>query len=92
MKKPLISAVLNFFLMGLGYIYNGKRMLLGALLTIAAIGLTYIEQIHSFEGGKNLQETDSTAFMVLFACVFIANTGLALDAMQEAKDINSKKE
>ena len=85
MKRPWLSAVLNFFLMGAGYLYNGKRTLLGALLTIAAIGLTYIENFHIFADGNSLQQHDSTAFGVMFACVFIANTGLAIDAYREAK-------
>ena len=90
MKRPLISAVLNFFFMGLGYLYNGQRMLLGVLLTIAAIGLTYVENFHVFADGNKLQVHDSTAFTILFACVLLANTGLAFDAFQEAKNINSK--
>ena len=91
MKKSWLSAILNFFFMGLGYIYNGKRMLLGLLLTLAAIGLTYLENFHTFSGGTNLQGLDSTAFIILFACVFILNTGLAIDAYQEAKSINAQK-
>jgi len=88
MKKPWLSAVLNFFFMGLGYLYNGKRVLLGILLTLASFGLTYIENFHAFSDGSPLKEHNSTAFMVLFACVFIANTGLAIDAYQEAKNSN----
>lgn len=88
MKKSWLSAILNFFFMGAGYIYNGKRVLLGLLLTIAAIGLTYVENFHSFSGGENLQNTDSTAFAVLFVCVLLANTGLAIDGFREAKQIN----
>lgn len=76
--------------MGLGYVYNGKKVLLGVLLTIAAIGLTYVENFHTFAEGKNLQATDSTAFAVLFVCVLLANTGLAMDAYKEAKAINTK--
>ena len=91
MKITWLSAILNFFFMGLGYIYNGKRVLLGVLLTIAAIGLTYIENFHTFTSGSNLQGTDSTAFAILFACVFIANTGLAIDAFREAKEVNKSK-
>ena len=74
--------------MGLGYIYNGKRMLLGILHTIAATGLTYVENFHEFSGGKTLQESDSKAFAILFVCVLIANAGLAIDAHKEAKRIN----
>lgn len=77
--------------MGLGYIYNGKRILLGALLTITAVGLTYLEQIHVYAGDAPLQEHDSTAFMIMFACVFIANTGLAIDGYREAGQINGPR-
>lgn len=78
--------------MGLGYLYNGKKKLLGLLLTISAIGLTYVENFHEFSDGNNLQATNSAAFMILFACVLIGNFGLAIDAFKEAKEINSKKE
>ena len=76
--------------MGLGYLYNGKRKILGGLLTLAAIGLTYFENIYIFPDGNTLLDHDAKAFMILFACVLIANIGLAIDAFQEAKDINSK--
>ena len=74
--------------MGLGYIYNGKRQLLGALLTIGAILLTYVEQFYTFGDGNTLQAHDMTAFGLMAAAVFIVNTGLAIDAYQEAELIN----
>ncbi|MFK7970517.1 MAG: hypothetical protein AB8F95_09125 [Bacteroidia bacterium] len=89
MKKAWLSAILNFFFMGLGYVYNGKRILLGVLLTLAAIGLTYVENFHVFADGNALQAHDSKAFMILFACVFVANAGLAIDAYKEAQNINA---
>lgn len=91
MKKGWLSAILNFFFMGLGYLYNGQRVLLGILLTLAAVGLTYIEQFHVFADGTKLQAHDGTAFMIMFASVFILNTGLAIDGYQEAKKINQKQ-
>lgn len=90
MKKAWLSAILNFFFMGLGYLYNGKRLLVGLLLTAAAGGLTYVEQFHTFADGNNLQGHDSMAFSVMFVCVLVLNTGLAIDAYNEAKQINSK--
>lgn len=89
MKKPWLSAVLNFFFMGLGYLYNGQKIILGSLLTLTAIGLTYLEQIHTFADGQVLQVHDPMAFKILFACVFIANSALALDAFQETKQMNT---
>ncbi len=91
MKKPWLSAILNFFFMGLGYVYNGKRMVPGVLLSLAAIGLTYLEQFHVFSDGSALRTHDSTAFAIMFTCVFLANTGLAIDAYRESTSINAQK-
>ena len=81
MKKPWIAAVLNFFFMGAGYLYNGRRAVLGIMLTLAAVGLTYVE--------LGIQEPLPTLYAIMFACVFIANTGLAIDGYREAKAINA---
>lgn len=89
MKQAWLSAVLNFFFMGLGYVYNGKRVLTGVLLTLGALGLTYVEQFYKFADGETLQGHDSSVFMIMFISVFAANTGLAIDAFREAKSINS---
>ncbi len=89
MKKAWLAAVLNFFFMGLGYIYNGKRYLLGALLTVGAIMLTYVEQLYAFADGQTLQAHDSKAFLFLAISVLIINVGTAIDAVREAKEINA---
>ena len=89
MKKNWLSAILNFFFMGLGYLYNGKRMLLGGLLTIGALMLTYVEQIHKFADGNALQKHDEKAFAIMAIAVFLVNTGLAIDAYREANEINN---
>lgn len=39
-KNPWIAAVLNFFFMGLGTLYIGRRKLTGLGLTLAAVALT----------------------------------------------------
>ena len=91
MKKAWLSAILNFLFMGAGYIYNGKRVLLGLMLTLSAFALTYVENFHKFADGNTLQDHDSTAFMILFGCVFLANTGLAIDGFKESREINSAK-
>lgn len=87
-KSPLLAAGLNWFIPGAGYLYNGEKPAYVTLPMIAgAGGLTYIEQFHQFEGGS-LRETDPTAFNIMFASVLAINTGLAIDAFQEAKAIN----
>ncbi len=89
MKKPIVTALLNFFFMGPGYIYNGKRALVGAGLTVTAILLTIVEQAPIFPGGKGLLDVSPVAFGLMFVAVFLGNTMLALDGFNEAKLINA---
>lgn len=79
-KIPVLSAILNFFLMGAGYIYNGKRVLLGIGLTIGAIALTYVE--------FGIKEIDSQLYAIMFGAVLFVNAFLAYDGFQEAKQLN----
>ena len=79
-KKAWLSAILNFFFVGAGYIYNGKRMPLGLGLTLAGFGLTYVE--------FGIQPLDITLYGIMFVSVLLANTFLAIDAFKEAKSIN----
>ncbi|WP_420627899.1 hypothetical protein [Candidatus Leptofilum sp.] len=76
-KNPWIAAILNFFFMGLGTLYNGRRKLLGIGLTVAAVVLTYVE--------LQLQTAAPSLFPIMFAAVFVANTVLAIDGYNEAK-------
>jgi len=90
-KRPLLAAGLNWIVPGVGYAYNGeKSAAVWAPMIVGAVGLTYVENFHTFEGGGSLQETDSTAFGVMFGSVLILNTGLAVDAYREAKGINER--
>lgn len=75
-KNPWIAAVLNFFFMGLGTLYIGRRRLTGLGLTVAAIILTFVE--------LQLQTAAPALFPLMFGAVFIANTVLAIDGYQEA--------
>lgn len=79
-KKTWLAAVLNFFFVGAGYIYNGKRLPLGIGLTLGGFGLTYVE--------FGIQPLDITLYGIMFASVLLANTFLAIDAFKEAKSIN----
>jgi hypothetical protein len=91
MKKPIVAAALNFFFMGPGYIYNGKRALLGVGWTITAILLTIVEQAPIFANGQGLQQVSPTAFGMMFVAVFLGNTMFAIDGFREAKAINEGK-
>jgi len=78
-KKPWIAALLNFILMGAGYIYNQKRILLGVGFTIGAVILTYIE--------LQLQVSNPVLHKIMFGAVFLINTCFAIDAYNETKRI-----
>ena len=82
MKNPWIAAVGNFFLSGLGTLYNGRRKAVGLALTIGAILLTYVE--------FSIQEPLPQLYNVMFGAVFLINSALAYDGFQEAKAINGK--
>ena len=77
MKNPWIAAVLNFFFMGLGTLYIGRRKLVGIGLTIAAVLLTYVE--------FGIQTSEPKLYAIMFGAVLIANTVLAIDGYNEAK-------
>jgi hypothetical protein len=76
-KNPWIAAILNFFFMGLGTLYIGRRKLLGLGLTVAAIALTYVE--------LQLRTAAPSMYPIMFAAVFVANTVLAIDGYREAQ-------
>ncbi len=80
MKNPIVAAVLNFFFMGPGTLYVGKRKALGAALTAGAIGLTYVE--------LSIQDVNKTLWGIMFASVFLMNTFFALDGYREAKEVS----
>jgi len=79
-KNPWVAALLNFFFMGPGTLYVGKRRLFGAALTLTAIALTYVE--------LSVKEQAPALYPVMFAAVFLANTFFALDGYREAKELN----
>lgn len=81
MRKPLIVALANFFLPGLGYLMLGTKQVLGVLWLIGVIGLTYVE--------FGIQESEPTLYTIMFVSVLIMNTAFAVDAFQLAKSEQS---
>lgn len=79
MKNPWIAATLNFFFMGPGYIYNGKRVMLGVLWTIGAIILTYVE--------LKIKSAAPDYYWMMFGGIFLINICFAIDGYNEAKSI-----
>jgi hypothetical protein len=82
MKKPWLAALLNFFLMGAGTAYLGRRLAFGLALTAGAVLLTYVE--------LSVKPLDATLYWLMFGAVFVMNTFFAVDALREAKEINAR--
>ncbi len=82
MKNPWLAFVLNLLLFGGGYIYNGKRKLLGFALIIAWILIRYGE-ITIF-----LTNMVPKQWLILFSGLIVLMFSLAADAYGEAKRIN----
>ena len=82
MKRPWLAAVLNFFFLGLGMLYNGRRRGIGAALTLGAIVLTYVE--------LQLQGVAPDLWTLMFGAVFVINTAMAVDGYQEARAISGE--
>ncbi|OGD65865.1 hypothetical protein A3F08_00035 [Candidatus Berkelbacteria bacterium RIFCSPHIGHO2_12_FULL_36_9] len=78
-RNPWIAAALNFFFMGPGYIYNGKRVWLGLGWTVGAVLLTYVE----FQ--VKVQAPDM--YLLMFGSVFLINLCFAVDGYKEAKEL-----
>lgn len=80
MKAKLwIGTILNFFLLGPGYLLFTPRKVLGAFLTLGAIGATYVEQVLL----KGLE--DQQPFQIMFVAFFLLALGCAIDGHQEIK-------
>jgi hypothetical protein len=82
MKNPWLAFVLNLLLFGGGYIYNGKRKMLGFALIIAWILIRYGE-ITIF-----LTNLVFKNWLVLFVGLIVLMFSLAFDGYSEAKKIN----
>jgi len=80
MKKPWLAALLNFFFMGPGTLYVGRRKALGLGLTASALALTYVE--------LQLQTQNPLLHHVMFVAVLLMNTFFAIDGYREAKAVS----
>jgi hypothetical protein len=76
------AALGNFFFMGLGYVIAvPQKRVLGLLWTVAALILTYVEQVAIDKVAT------PNAFNAMFVGVLIANTAFAIDGWREAKKL-----
>ena len=83
--KSKVAVVLNFFLPGAGYLLLGHKVPMAIMWLLGVIGLSYVEQIHTFANG-NLQTQDPTAYWVMFGSVLVMNTAFAIDAWKVAQE------
>ena len=79
MKNPWIAAIGNFFFMGLGTLYIGKRKALGLGLTIGALVLSWLE--------FQVKAVAPSLYPIMFGTVFFMNCFFAYDGFNEAKSL-----
>jgi len=77
MNKPVIAAIANFFLPGLGYLILGIKRGLAVMWLAGVIALTIVE--------FGIRESEPTLYGVMFAAVLVMNTAFAIDAYQSGK-------
>lgn len=82
MKKPILAFILNFFLLGLGYVYNGKRKTVGTVLILGSLVAIYVE--------LQLKSSASTLYAYHVMALFLFGSALGGDAYREAKSINGR--
>jgi len=80
-KKPLVAAILNFVIPGLGYLYVGKRKNFGVLLIIATI----LSIILTATIEWSLQDTLSLPGTI------VAMFAFAYDGYKTAEEVNQGK-
>jgi hypothetical protein len=82
MKKPVLSFILNFFTMGLGYVYNCRRKTVGVLLFFGAALATYVE--------LKLRGAAPQLYPCQFMAFVLMGAALGGDAYKEAKSLNGR--
>lgn len=77
MKNRWVAAILNFFTLGLGTVYVGKRMGFGLLMFVAAGLMAYVE--------FSLKAQAPALYMYQFVGFLIAAVATAWDGYKEAR-------
>ena len=81
-NKPVVAAVANFLLPGLGYLIAGTKQALGLLWLVGVVGLTWVE--------FGIRESEPTLWAIMFASVFVMNTAFAVDAYRTVAHRNGR--
>jgi hypothetical protein len=84
MKNPWLAAILNLFFFGGGYVYNGKRRVMGLGLILGWL-LIRIGEIKIYLTGL---VTDK--WLIMFCGLVLLQISFAVDAYRETKEINGK--
>ena len=79
-KNVFVGGILNFFLLGAGYIYQGKKPIKGILMTLGAIIATYVE--------FQLMDLDMTLWGLMFGAVFLLALGTTYDIVTDIRADN----
>lgn len=87
-KSPWLAAFLNFIIWGSGYVYIGRRMILGAgLVMVSILNLIIIISLP-----KTILLHGSELFSLWLSFIWIMLSVLfAVDVYMEAKGINEKR-
>ena len=78
MKKPWIAAILNFFTLGLGTMYVGKRTLFGTLMLVGAVLAAFVE--------FSLKVSDPNLYRYSFISFLVLALATAWDGYREAQE------
>ena len=103
LKRPWLACLLNLLFLGLGYLYNGKKRLVGSILFIVSI-LYFIEgfiptpeSLTLLVAGLDYSILNSSDLYLLGIkgifgySIILIYIALGYDAYKEAQDINKSK-
>ena len=75
-KNALLTWVLSFFFIGLGYVYLGNKRILGIGLAVAGFILTFVEW--------SIKDLDHELYWLMFMGILVLNTCMAIDGYKMA--------
>jgi hypothetical protein len=83
-RNPWAAAFLNFFMWGMGYLYAGRRLFLGAALFLFIFIVSLAGEMAAWDFGR--------AVALMFGAWLLLSAALARDAYAEARERAKEKE
>ena len=83
-KNAWVAAILNFFLMGAGTMYVGKRPLVGFLILLGGAGARFVEMKTS----PTFDHSIPALWPYLVGGLGVLQVALAIDGWREAKAVS----